>query len=177
MTADDSLEGIRVWQVGRLAVRPVHHVDVRRGQLHSPCGTARWHICEGTVHRRRGRLSHRHDRPWRSYGDPPGAVARRQILDNGASAPSTSGTSDPSYSRLMLAPTGRPLAEGDGYLSDHYVLFPAVAYGITDNVSLLGGICPREPPSQRGVLLASSGQRALRASASSWPPTATPIGR
>lgn len=105
---------------------------------------------------------------------PLGAVARRQILDNGASAPSTS---DPSYSRLMLAPTGRPLAEGDGYLSDHYVLFPAVAYGITDNVSLLGGICPREPPSQRGVSLASSGQRALRASASSWPPTATPIGR
>ncbi|MEE3336665.1 MAG: hypothetical protein VX255_09755 [Candidatus Latescibacterota bacterium] len=105
---------------------------------------------------------------------PLGAVARRQILDIGASAPSTS---DPSYSRLMLAPTGRPLAEGDGYLSDHYVLFPAVAYGITDNVSLLGGICPREPPSQRGVSLASSGQRALRASASSWPPTATPIGR
>ena len=94
---------------------------------------------------------------------PLGAVARRQILDIGASAPSTS---DPSYSRLMLAPTGRPLAEGDGYLSDHYVLFPAVAYGITDNVSLLGGICPREPPSQRGVSLASS-----------WPPTATPIGR
>ncbi|MBI93535.1 MAG: hypothetical protein CME05_10045 [Gemmatimonadaceae bacterium] len=94
---------------------------------------------------------------------PLGAVARRQILDNGASAP---GTSDPSYSRLMLAPTGRPLAEGDGYLSDHYVLFPAVAYGITDNVSLLGGICPREPSSQRGV-----------SSASSWPPTATPIGR
>ena len=108
---------------------------------------------------------------------PLGAVARRQSLDNGASAPSTSGTSDPSYSRLMLAPTGRPLAEGDGYLSDHYVLFPAVAYGITDNVSLLGGICPREPPSQRGVSLASSGHRALRASASSWPPTATPIGR
>ena len=108
---------------------------------------------------------------------PLGAVARRQILDNGASAPSTYSTSDPSYSRLMLAPTGRLLAEGDGYLSDHYVLFPAVAYGITDNVSLLGGICPREPSSQRGVSLASSGQRALRASASSWPPTATPIGR
>ena len=80
MTADDSLEGIRVWQVGRLAVRPVHHVDVRLGQLHSPCGTARWHICEGTVHRRRGRLSHRHDRPWRSYGDPPGG--RRPKADS-----------------------------------------------------------------------------------------------
>jgi hypothetical protein len=47
---------------------------------------------------------------------------------------------DPSYSRLMLAPTGRPLAAGDGYVSDHYVLFPSYARGITNNISLMGGL-------------------------------------
>jgi hypothetical protein len=47
---------------------------------------------------------------------------------------------DPNYSRLMFAPTGRPLAQGDGYFSDHYVLFPGFSYGLTDNVSLSGGL-------------------------------------
>jgi hypothetical protein len=46
---------------------------------------------------------------------------------------------DPNYSRLMYAPTGRPLRKGDGYFSDYELLFPGVAYGITDNVSLAGG--------------------------------------
>ena len=47
---------------------------------------------------------------------------------------------DPNYSRLMFAPTGRPLAKGDGYFSDYEVLFPGGAYGITDNVSIAGGV-------------------------------------
>lgn len=48
--------------------------------------------------------------------------------------------SDPNYSRLMFAPTARPLRKGDGYFSDHYVAFPGVAYGITDHFSLSGGM-------------------------------------
>lgn len=47
---------------------------------------------------------------------------------------------DPNYSRLMFAPTGRPLAKGDGYFSDYEVLFPGAAYGLTDNVSIAGGV-------------------------------------
>src|SRR5262245_27844568 len=31
---------------------------------------------------------------------------------------------DPSSTRLMFAPTARSLGKGDGYFSDHYVLFP-----------------------------------------------------
>jgi len=46
---------------------------------------------------------------------------------------------DPNYSRLLFAPTGRPLKRGDGYFSDYYIFFPGVAYGITDNLSLMGG--------------------------------------
>ena len=46
---------------------------------------------------------------------------------------------DPNYSRLMFAPTARPLKKGDGYFSDYELLFPGVAYGLTDNVSLAGG--------------------------------------
>jgi hypothetical protein len=48
--------------------------------------------------------------------------------------------SDPNYSRLMFAPTGRPLRKGDGYFSDYELLFPGVAYGLNDHVSLAGGV-------------------------------------
>lgn len=46
---------------------------------------------------------------------------------------------DPNYSRLMFAPTARPLKRGEGYFSDYELLFPGVAYGVTDNVTLAGG--------------------------------------
>ena len=47
---------------------------------------------------------------------------------------------DPNYSRLLFAPTARPLARGDGHFADYELVFPGVAYGITDNLSLGGGI-------------------------------------
>lgn len=47
---------------------------------------------------------------------------------------------DPNYSRLMFAPTGRPLKQGDGYFSDYELLFPGVAFGLTDNITLAGGV-------------------------------------
>jgi hypothetical protein len=42
--------------------------------------------------------------------------------------------------RLLFSPTGRPLAKGAGYFSDHYVLFPGIAYGLTDNFSIAAGM-------------------------------------
>ena len=54
--------------------------------------------------------------------------------------PSPSPGLDPNYSRLLFAPTGRPLRAGDGYFSDYELLFPGVAYGLTDNVTLAGGV-------------------------------------
>lgn len=47
---------------------------------------------------------------------------------------------DPNYSRLMLAPTGRPLHKGHGYFNDVYVLFPSFSYGLTDHVGLTAGM-------------------------------------
>jgi hypothetical protein len=49
-------------------------------------------------------------------------------------------SADPNYSRLLFAPTGRPLKKGDGYFSDYELVFPGVAFGLTDNISLAGGI-------------------------------------
>lgn len=46
---------------------------------------------------------------------------------------------DPNYSRLLYAPTGRPLRKGEGYFSDIWVFFPSVAYGFTDNFTLMAG--------------------------------------
>ncbi len=47
--------------------------------------------------------------------------------------------SDPNDTRLMFSPTGRPLGRGDGYVSNHYVLFPGFGYGLTKNVGVGGG--------------------------------------
>ena len=47
---------------------------------------------------------------------------------------------DPNYTRLMYAPTGRPLRRGDSYFYNHYIFFPGMAYGITDRISLSGGV-------------------------------------
>lgn len=47
---------------------------------------------------------------------------------------------DPNYSRLLFGPTGRPLRKGDGYFSSYELFFPGLAYGITDNLSIAGGM-------------------------------------
>jgi hypothetical protein len=54
--------------------------------------------------------------------------------------PPAAAFSEPNDTRLMFAPTGRPLRKGDGYFSDHYVLFPGFAYGLTDNLNVSGGV-------------------------------------
>ena len=54
-------------------------------------------------------------------------------------SPSPSAGRDPNYSRLLFAPTARPLARGEGTFSDYELVFPGVAFGITDNISLAGG--------------------------------------
>ena len=47
---------------------------------------------------------------------------------------------DPNQTRLFFAPTGRPLQKGAGYFADYYIFFPTVAYGVSDNLSLSGGM-------------------------------------
>lgn len=49
-------------------------------------------------------------------------------------------TSDSNRTRLFLAPTGRPLKQGQGYFSAYQIFFPFVAIGVTDFLSMAGGI-------------------------------------
>jgi hypothetical protein len=47
---------------------------------------------------------------------------------------------DPNSSRLFFAPTGRTMKQGDGYFSVAEIFFPMVGYGVTDYISIAGGI-------------------------------------
>ncbi|UCD19240.1 MAG: hypothetical protein JSU64_07425 [candidate division WOR-3 bacterium] len=47
---------------------------------------------------------------------------------------------NPNDTRLLFAPTGRSLKGGTGYFADYYLFFPMLAYGITDNVTVAGGM-------------------------------------
>jgi len=45
----------------------------------------------------------------------------------------------PNYTRLYFSPTGRMLEKGTGYLTDSYIFFPSVAYGITNSITIGAG--------------------------------------
>lgn len=47
---------------------------------------------------------------------------------------------DPNVTRLFFGPTGRALPRGTGYLSVFEVVFPMLAVGVTDRVTLAGGL-------------------------------------
>lgn len=47
---------------------------------------------------------------------------------------------NPNSTRLFFAPTGQMLKQGEGYVSDYELFFPGFAYGVTDNISIGGGI-------------------------------------
>jgi hypothetical protein len=47
---------------------------------------------------------------------------------------------NPNATRLFFAPTGQMLKRGEGYFADYQVFFPGFAYGVTDNISIGGGM-------------------------------------
>lgn len=47
---------------------------------------------------------------------------------------------NPNSTRLFFAPSGQMLKRGEGYISDYELFFPGVAYGLTDNVTIGGGV-------------------------------------
>jgi hypothetical protein len=49
-------------------------------------------------------------------------------------------TPDPNTTRLLFAPTARMLKQGEGYFNDTYLFFLSFAGGISDNVTLGGGM-------------------------------------
>jgi hypothetical protein len=71
---------------------------------------------------------------------PKDAIASRGVAPAKTVAQPAPPLSDPNESRLMFAPTGRPLGKGNGHFSDHYVVFPGFAYGLTRNLSVGGGV-------------------------------------
>jgi uncharacterized membrane protein len=48
--------------------------------------------------------------------------------------------STPNSTRLFFAPTGQMLRKGEGYFADYELFFPGFAYGVTDNISVGGGV-------------------------------------
>ncbi len=47
---------------------------------------------------------------------------------------------DPNRTRLLLGPTGRPLRAGQGYFAAHEIFFSFLSVGVTDFLSLAGGM-------------------------------------
>ncbi len=47
---------------------------------------------------------------------------------------------DPNETRLFFGPTGRTLPQGDAYLGVFELYLPFLAYGITDRITLAGGV-------------------------------------
>jgi hypothetical protein len=47
---------------------------------------------------------------------------------------------NPNSTRLFFAPSGQMLKKGEGYFADYELFFPGFAFGVTDNLSLGGGV-------------------------------------
>jgi hypothetical protein len=47
---------------------------------------------------------------------------------------------NPNKTRLFFAPSGQMLRKGEGYFADYELFFPGFAYGLTDNISVGGGM-------------------------------------
>lgn len=66
------------------------------------------------------------------------AVSREAVLAVRRGGERAAG--DMNETRLLFSPTARPLRKGEGYFSDLELLFPGVAVGITDHLSIAGGM-------------------------------------
>jgi hypothetical protein len=53
---------------------------------------------------------------------------------------------NPASSRYLYAPSSIPLEQGQGYIAQRYAIFSSVAYGATDNVTVLFGTLTPFPP-------------------------------
>ncbi len=47
---------------------------------------------------------------------------------------------NPNATRLLFAPTGRMLEQGEGYFADHWIFFPSINLGLTSRFTLGGGM-------------------------------------
>lgn len=47
---------------------------------------------------------------------------------------------NPNRTRLLFAPTARPLPRGSGYFASHLLFFPSLTFGVTDSLTVGGGV-------------------------------------
>jgi len=64
----------------------------------------------------------------------------QSIQSDEIETPSREWFDNPNTSRLLVSPTARPLDKGKGYYQNIYVFISGVSYGITDNLSVTGGM-------------------------------------
>ena len=77
---------------------------------------------------------------WGEVTIPLGSITRIQEMERALARKTKYQFTNPNTTRLFFAPTGRTLRKGTGYFSNYYVLFPGIAYAITDNLSIGGGM-------------------------------------
>ena len=69
-----------------------------------------------------------------------GQIKDVKTLASGDSSASEDWFPNPNSTRLFFAPTGQMLKKGEGYFSDYELFFPGIAYGVTDNLTIGGGV-------------------------------------
>jgi hypothetical protein len=70
---------------------------------------------------------------------PAEQIIKRAVV-SGVSKDGQFWPDDPNSTRLLFAPTGKSLKAGQGYFAVYEVFFPFIAYGITDYLTLSGGM-------------------------------------
>jgi len=68
-----------------------------------------------------------------------GLVKKNEFID-GAISDGELIRFDPNRTRLLFGPTARTLKKGTGYFSTYEIYFPSIAYGVSDIITLSGGI-------------------------------------
>ena len=68
------------------------------------------------------------------------AMIKEQKIMEGEWSGDTFLRKDPNQTRLLFSPTGRTLSAGEGYFSAYEIFFPFLAVGITDFITLSGGV-------------------------------------
>ncbi len=69
-------------------------------------------------------------------------IPREQIVSMRSATVRADGlvwSEDANGSRLFFSSTGRPLPQGEGYVSSYWLFFPFVGYGVTDWLTIAGG--------------------------------------
>jgi hypothetical protein len=71
---------------------------------------------------------------------PIGQVREIKEVDAGRVHDGEYWFANPNKTRLFFAPSGQMLGKGEGYFADYELFFPGFAYGVTDNISVGGGV-------------------------------------